>query len=213
MYVNALVTLAFVFLGGVQAAPAGAKRDDSTSLLPSDTPTPTIVPQVDIPNLGPVNATYIPIWSSAGVNLDPAQTPDPTSLISFIQANQQQVESVIGTKTVAQIEAALVFEQVTSALGPSPAGISVFQAVSQVTPVVVVSSVGGPAITVATGTASASGGAFETTFAGHVFTAAPAPSSNNAARTSFGLNIPGSLLARGGAAAAGSILLGALAAI
>ncbi|KAI0756110.1 hypothetical protein C8Q80DRAFT_1264211 [Daedaleopsis nitida] len=184
MYVNALqvATLALVGLGA-QAAPA--RRDDTAV--------------VSIPNLGNVNATYIPQWSAAGVNLDPAQTPDPTSLLAFMQANSQKVASAVGTITALDIQAALVQGQVTSVLGPSPTGVSVYQELRNATPLVVVSSLGGPAITLATGT----GAGTPTTFAGHLLTAAPG---SNAAPEM----LPRPLVA-GALVTVGSVLLGALA--
>ncbi|KAI0714623.1 hypothetical protein C8Q76DRAFT_431268 [Earliella scabrosa] len=199
MYVTALVILALAALG-VQAAPM-KRQDNASSEAPQNA---TEVPQASIPNLGNVNATLIPQWSAAGVNIDPAVTPNPTSVISFIQANPDVVETAIGSKTAMQIEAAMVFAQVTAAVGPSPAGLTVFQQVRSVTPEVLVSAIGGDAVTIATGTAVGA----ETTLAGQVFTAAPVKANNGA----FGLVVPGPLAA-GGVVAAASVLFGALAVI
>ncbi|KAI1786792.1 hypothetical protein LXA43DRAFT_897276 [Ganoderma leucocontextum] len=101
----------------------------------------------------------------------------PITAISFLQASPSAVASIVGTGTVLDLEE------------------------SNAVPRVVVSSIGGSAITVATGTAS---GAFQTTFAGVAFTAAPKVN-----RAGPGRAVPGALLG-GIAAVVGSVITGAL---
>ncbi|PIL31192.1 hypothetical protein GSI_05889 [Ganoderma sinense ZZ0214-1] len=164
MYFKAVATFALAFLSvGVHASPLVnlAKRDGNNETIA-------------IPGFGNLNATNATALASIGFPINPTQTTgqtiDPTKAISFIQASSSAVASIVGTGTVLDLEAAMVLAQATAAVGTNTQQLSVYIQESSAVPRVVVSSVGGSAITVATGTAT---GAFQTTFAGIAFTAAP----------------------------------------
>ncbi|KAH9854410.1 hypothetical protein C2E23DRAFT_867448 [Lenzites betulinus] len=143
-----------------------------------------------------------------GVQAAPAKRDDtagatntPDVVISFIQANSQSIASAIGTGTILELEASFVMAEAMTVVQPTETQLSVFMADVAGTPIVEVSSIGGEAITLATGTASG----FPTTFAGHLFTAAP--KSNHAAT---GVQVPRGLIA-GGLTMLGSVALGVIA--
>ncbi|RDX50501.1 hypothetical protein OH76DRAFT_452994 [Lentinus brumalis] len=198
MFFKAVTAFAFAFLG-VQAAPM--KRDDASSATASASASASVV-SIPLPGFGNLNATYLPQLTSIGFPINPTQTPDLNSALSFVQANTQAVGSVLGTATVRELEAAIVLAQATSAIGPSQSQFSARIEVLNATPIVEVSNIGGDAITLATGTAA---GGVMTTMGGVVFTAAPAIN-NGAMRR----DIPASLLA-GVGAVLGSVVMGALA--
>ncbi|RPD64792.1 hypothetical protein L227DRAFT_571252 [Lentinus tigrinus ALCF2SS1-6] len=162
MFVKAITVFAFAFLG-VQAAPM--KRDDSSSASAS-TSAPVSVVSIPLPGFGNLNATYLPQLTSIGFPINPSQTPDLNSALSFVQANTQAVGSVLGTSTVPKLEAAIVLAQATSAIGQSQNQFSAHIEVLNATPIVEVSNIGGAAITLATGTAA---GGVPTTLGGVVF--------------------------------------------
>ncbi|TBU26605.1 hypothetical protein BD311DRAFT_667137 [Dichomitus squalens] len=101
----------------------------------------------------------------------------PITALSFLQASSSAVGAIVGTGTVLDLEE------------------------SAAVPRVEVSSIGGPAITIATGTAP---GSFQTTFAGIAFTAAPKQNHAGPGRSVSGL------LLGGIAAVVGSVITGAL---
>ncbi|KAI0673962.1 hypothetical protein C8Q78DRAFT_1152025 [Trametes maxima] len=171
MYAMSLATLAFLVLGA-QAAPA--KRDAA----------------LDVPGVGTITISGLP----AGA------TPGPDEAISFMQANSDSLLSELGTTTFFEAEAAFVMAQATTLVPPTETQLSVFLARVETVPVVQVSSIGGPGITLATGTASG----IVTELAGHTFTAAP---KKNHAPT--GLRVPSTLVA-GAATILGSMVVGAI---
>ncbi|KAM5539870.1 hypothetical protein V8D89_006373 [Ganoderma adspersum] len=195
MFFKAAATFALVFFSaGVHATPLVnlAKRDGNNETI-------------SIPGFGNLNATNATALASIGFPINPTQTTgqtiNPTSAISFIQASPSAVASTVGTGTVLDLEAAMVLAEATAAVGTNTKQLSVYIEESSAVPRVIVSSVGGSAITLATGTAA---GAVQTTFAGIPFTAAPKV---NHARA--GHAIPGALLG-GIAAVVGSVVTGAL---
>ncbi|KAI0778999.1 hypothetical protein BD413DRAFT_609526 [Trametes elegans] len=177
MFIQSFVAFSF-FVLGAQAAPA--KRDAD----------------VAVPGVGTIKLPGI----DDGSNVSPEQA------ISILQANSQALSNTtaLGTATFMQAEAAFVMEQVATAIPATETQLSYFIVNVATTPVVQVSSIGGSAITLATGTAEGT----LTSFAGHTFTAAPA--TNNAASD---LRVPTALVS--GAATIliilGSIALGAVA--
>ncbi|KAI8980573.1 hypothetical protein BD414DRAFT_538213 [Trametes punicea] len=177
MYTKSFVAGALLVLGA-QAAPA--KRDSAS------------FPVLSVTGFGSVTLSGLP---TAPTSLSPDQG------ISFVQANSQALASAVGTATVLDLEAAYVMAQVATQIAPTETQLTVFMADVAGTPVVEVSSIGGPAITIATGTA----GGTVTSFAGHVFTAAPKTSDATA-----GLGVPRALVA-GALTLIGSMFVGALA--
>ncbi|TFK91141.1 hypothetical protein K466DRAFT_596340 [Polyporus arcularius HHB13444] len=88
MFLQAGTAIAFAFLG-VQAAPM--KRDDASSATASASASVVSIP---LPGFGNLNATYLPQLTSIGFPINPTQTPDLNSALSFVQANTQAVGSV-----------------------------------------------------------------------------------------------------------------------
>ncbi|KAI0352290.1 hypothetical protein OH77DRAFT_1428837 [Trametes cingulata] len=179
MFMNAFFALSVLVLGA-QAAPA-AKRDGTATVL-------------TVPS-GFGNTTVTVSGLTAGATIAPDQ------LLSIVQANEATLLSAVGTQTVQIAEAEAVMAQAATAIPTSETQLSLFIADVDGTMLVEVSSIGGSAITLATGTASG----VPTTFAGHLFTAAPA---TNYAVT--GLQVPRALVA-GAATIVGSIVVGAMA--
>ncbi|KAI0829060.1 hypothetical protein BC628DRAFT_1194169 [Trametes gibbosa] len=182
MFVKSFATLLVLALGA-RAAPA--KRDDSSSS--SATPASTFTLLGD------------PLTMISGLPAGATNTPE--AIISFIQVNSEAVASAVGTATMLDLEASFVMAEAMTVVQPTETQLSVFMADVAGTPIVEVSSIGGPGITLATGTASG----IPTTFAGHLFTAAP--KANHAVA---GFQLPGGLAA-GGLTMIGSVALGVIA--
>ncbi|CDO77262.1 hypothetical protein BN946_scf184753.g12 [Trametes cinnabarina] len=178
MYFMSLVVLA-LFALCAQAAPT--KRDGV----------------IQVPGFPP----YIGI-NDPGLPSGVTTTVSPESALAVIQANTTSVALAIGTEGLLNAEAAFVKQQAQNAIPSTATQLTVFLENVAGTPVVEVSSVGGAAITLATGTAS---GGFVTNFAGYTFTAAP---KSNFATTD--LRVPRTLVV-GALTIMGSVAVGALA--
>ncbi|OSD01184.1 hypothetical protein PYCCODRAFT_552246 [Trametes coccinea BRFM310] len=172
MYAMSFAAIALVALG-VQAAPT--KRDGVSS------PNATI----EVPGL------------ASGVTT----TFSPESALSVIQSNTASVAQAIGTGSLLNAEAAFVLAEARTVVAPTQTQLSVYIDYVAGTPVVEVSSIGGSAITLATGTATGA----VTSFAGHTFTVAP--KSNFA---SADIRVPRSLVA-GALTVLGCVAVGAIA--
>ncbi|KAI0370110.1 hypothetical protein BV20DRAFT_967136 [Pilatotrama ljubarskyi] len=181
-FMQFLVALSVLVLGA-QAAPA-AKRDASA----------TSTSVLTVPS-GFGNTTVTVSGLTAGATIS------PDALLSLVQANEATLLSAVGTQTVQIAEANAVMAQAATAIPPSETQLSLFMADVDGTLLVEVSSIGGPGITLATGTASG----VPTTFAGYLFTAAP---KTNYAITGF--QVPRALIA-GAATIVGSVFIGAMA--
>ncbi|KAL7284959.1 hypothetical protein ACG7TL_000048 [Trametes sanguinea] len=132
---------------GVQAAPT--KRDGV----------------IKVPGFSSPNATIEVPGLASGVTT----TFSPESALSVIQSNTASVAQAIGTGSLLNAEAAFVLAEARTVVAPTQTQLSVYIDYVAGTPVVEVSSIGGSAITLATGTATGA----VTSFAGHTFTVAP----------------------------------------
>ncbi|KAI9067182.1 hypothetical protein FKP32DRAFT_1755315, partial [Trametes sanguinea] len=115
-----------------------------------------------------------PVCVTSGVTT----TFSPESALSVIQSNTTSVAQAIGTASMLNAEAAFVLAEATTLVSPTETQLSVYIDYFAGTPVVEVSSIGGSAVTLATGTATGA----VTSFAGHTFTVAP---KSNFATTDF----------------------------
>ncbi|KAL1950960.1 hypothetical protein VTO73DRAFT_109 [Trametes versicolor] len=188
-FIQSFAALALLALG-VQAAPH-VKRDGSSSSSQSASSSSS----ASSTSLDPLSVLASAFPSAATLT-------SPDQILTAIQANSQAAASAVGTGAILEVEASLVMAQAMTAISPTETQLSLFMADVAGTPIVQVSSIGGPAITLATGTAAS---AFPTSFAGHVFTAAP---KTNHAVTD--MKFPKALVA-GALTMIGSIAVGAIA--
>ncbi|KAI0714629.1 hypothetical protein C8Q76DRAFT_840776 [Earliella scabrosa] len=125
-----------------------------------------------------IDVVTLPIPTELGFP-GPSTTVTLSDAVSFINEKSGDVASMVGTPTLQGIQATLGLLQASNVIGPASAtDLTAFITDVNSTPVVQVSSIDGPAITLATGTVGD-----VTTFAGQVFTIAP---QNNDAAPSGG---------------------------
>jgi len=134
-------------------------------------------------------AVAVALVSIAVVNAAPAPglfddlTSDAASVFdhatSAVGSAYDAASSVVESALV-QATATSVYEDATKVIGTATSQAFATIVTSNGIPIVEVTSVGGPAITLATGTASG----FTTSFAGHTFTAAPASSTASSSSSS-----------------------------
>ncbi|KAI0756103.1 hypothetical protein C8Q80DRAFT_1115729 [Daedaleopsis nitida] len=98
----------------------------------------------------------------------PSTTVTLSDAVSFVNEKSADIASMVGTPALMGIEATLGLMQASIAIDTATSVLTAFITDVSSTPVVQVSSIGGDAITLATGTVGDT-----TTFAGQVFTAAP----------------------------------------
>lgn len=121
-------------------------------------------------------AVAVLLVSAAAVNAAPGLIDDLTSDVASVFGKATSaVESVLVLET-----ASSVFKDATKVLGTSTSQAYATIVTANGVPVVEVTSVGGPAITLATGTATG----FTTSFVGHTFTAAPTTTSSSSSAAS-----------------------------
>lgn len=121
-------------------------------------------------------ASWVSVATSDAASVYTAATSDAASLYSAVTSGAESIYSAATSalnSDQATAAATLLFQDATSALGTGTSAAYATVATVDGTPVVQVTSVGGPAITLATGAG------MTTSFAGHVFTAAVPPSSSS----------------------------------